>query len=89
MAFVNENGEKISYECSELIKELTEDIKEFGGDMIVEVVTEVKNGVTIYKDYNFIEKGNDIGFELLETESTKKMTASALLELYKIENDLF
>lgn len=37
MAFVNANGERISYECSDLIKELKKDIAEFGGDKIVAV----------------------------------------------------
>ena len=35
MAFINEQGLEISYECSELIKELKEDIVEFGGDTVV------------------------------------------------------
>ena len=35
MAFINPQGIKISYECSELIEELKEDIAEFGGDTIV------------------------------------------------------
>lgn len=37
MAFINEQGLGISYECSELIKELKEDIVEFGGDKVVAV----------------------------------------------------
>ena len=34
MAFVNPQGIKISFECSELIEELKTDIAEFGGDKI-------------------------------------------------------
>ena len=37
MAFINSHGKKISFECSELIEELKEDIAEFGGDKIVAV----------------------------------------------------
>ena len=37
MAFINKYGIKISYECAELIKELKQDIEEFGGDTIVVV----------------------------------------------------
>lgn len=32
MAFINKNGQSISFECSELIEELKDDISEFGGD---------------------------------------------------------
>lgn len=31
MAFINKNGQSISFECSELIEELKDDISEFGG----------------------------------------------------------
>ena len=37
MAFINSNGERISYDCSDLIEELSDDIEEFGGDIIVNV----------------------------------------------------
>ena len=37
MGFINEEGKSISYECSGLIEELREDIKEFGGNTIVAV----------------------------------------------------
>lgn len=37
MAFINSNGERISYDCSDLIEELSDDIEEFGGDTIVNV----------------------------------------------------
>ena len=37
MAFVNKNEGYISYECSELIEELTQDIVEFGSSKIVAV----------------------------------------------------
>lgn len=55
MAFLNENNRRISYDCGDLIEELREDIAEFGGDLIVEVVTEAREGVLLYKDYNFID----------------------------------
>ena len=35
MAFINSQGAKISFECSELIEELKADISEFGGNEIV------------------------------------------------------
>mgnify|MGYP006906513262 CR=1 FL=1 len=89
MAFVNAQGENISYNCSDLIEELKDDIEEFGGDMLVEVVTEERKGVTIYKDYNFIANDPETAFTLTPGEKMQRMTATALMLLYEIENNLF
>lgn len=88
MAFLNKNGKKISYECGELIEELRRDITEFGGDLIVEVITEECEGVRIYKDYNFIDSDKKTEFKLLPDENVQRMTATALLELYKLEDSV-
>ena len=45
MAVKSPLGITVSYECSELIEELSSDIREFGYDMIVEVVTEDRYGI--------------------------------------------
>ncbi len=71
------------------INELQEDIEEFGGDLLLDVVTEVKEGVTIYKDYNFIDGDNATKFILSDNEELQRMTASALLLLYQKENSIF
>lgn len=63
MAFRNTLGKSISYDCSELIEELKADIAEFGGDKMLEVVTEEQEGVTIYKDYNFIDDDESTAFK--------------------------
>ena len=89
MAFINDMGMKISYDCSELIEELKEDIAEFGGNMIVEVVTEEREGVTIFKDYNFTTDDQDTEFRLNSGEKVQRMTASALMELHEKENSIF
>lgn len=88
MALKNKYGENISYNCAELIEELKADIEEFGGDMIVEVVTEERKGVTIYKDYNFIEDDPETEFKLTSGEKMQRMTATALMMLYEIENSV-
>lgn len=88
MAFRNTLGKSISYDCSELIEELKADIAEFGGDKILEVVTEEQEGVTIYKDYNFIYDDESTAFKLTGKEKLQRMTASALLLLYKKENSI-
>lgn len=89
MAFINDLGQAISFDCSELIEELKADIAEFGGDMLVEVVTQKKDGVTIYKDYNFIDDGKNTKPCPSDGEALQTMTASALLLLYEKENDVF
>lgn len=89
MAFINKYGEKISYNCQELINELQEDIEEFGGDLLLDVIIEVKEGVTIYKDYNFIDDDKATEFILSDNEELQRMTASALLLLYQKENSIF
>lgn len=88
MSFENNLGQSISFDCSELIEELKADIAEFGGDMLVDVVTEEREGVTIYKDYNFIDDDESTAFKLSKAEKMQKMTASALLLLYEQENSI-
>lgn len=87
MAFINEHGQKISYNCPELIKELQRDIDEFGGDMLVEAVTKEQHGVKLYIDYNFIDSSAE-PTPLSENESLNIMTATALMELLKMENEI-
>ncbi|MCI8378572.1 MAG: hypothetical protein HFH72_08640 [Lachnospiraceae bacterium] len=88
MAFRNALGQAISFDCSELIEELKTDIAEFGGDKLIEVVTEEREGVTIYKDYNFISDDESTVFKLSETEKMQRMTTSALLLLYEQESGI-
>ena len=83
MAIVNSDGQSISYDASELIEELKEDIQEFGGDKLVWVVTEDRDGVTLYKDYEFADDPCD--FKLKDGESVQKMTMTALMLLYEQE----
>lgn len=39
MAFVNSEGLSVSFKCTDLIKELKQDIAEFGNNLIVKVIT--------------------------------------------------
>ena len=90
MAFVNENGEKISFECSELIEEVKEDIAEFGGNQIVAVWCKKYSGVEIYTNYDFFEEESPIEeSELKDGEYIKQMTMTALLILLEKQNDIF
>ena len=88
MAFMNKAGIKISYDCRELIDELKQDIAEFGSRLILDVVVQDVEGVTIYKDYNFIENDPATEFTLEPGERIAKMTAATLLMMYEKENEL-
>ena len=84
MAFINSNGLKISFECEELIEELSADIREFGESLEVEVVTSQCYGITIYKDYNFLSEDDlENDFQLDDGETLVRILAVELLELYK------
>lgn len=87
MAFINQEGPKISFECSDLIAELKADIEEFG-DFDVLVATSIQEGVTIYKDYNFIDDAPGPGFEIEPDEGVTQMSASKLLALYELQNKI-
>ena len=88
MAFMNKAGIKISYDCQSLIDELKQDIEEFGSHLILDVVVQDVEGVTIYKDYNFIENDSATEFTLEPGERIVKMTAATLLMMYEKENEL-
>lgn len=89
MAFINEQGLGISYECSELIEELKEDIVEFGGDTVVAVWCKDNSGVTLYTNYDFIDEDQPITEkEVDDDEYIQKMTMSALLILLEKQNEI-
>ena len=83
MAFVNDEGISISFECSELIEQLKQDINAFGGEKIVIVKCKEQMGVEIYTDYS-LEK--DI--KLKDGEYLKSMTMTALLIVFEQENSI-
>ena len=89
MAFINSDGMNISFECSELIKELKADISLFGGNKIIAVWCKNTSGVTIYTNYDFIDKDQPIvESELNEGEYISEMTMSALLVLLEKQNKI-
>lgn len=83
------NNISVSFECTELIKELRQDIADFGENLIVEVIATQLYDTTIYKDYNFISDDENTKFELKQNEKLVKMPAVELLKLYEKENRLF
>lgn len=68
--------------------ELKQDIAEFGSHLILDVVVQDVEGVTIYKDYNFIENDPATEFTLEPGERIVKMSAATLFMMYEKENEL-
>ena len=58
MSFLNKNNKKISFESSELISELKNDITEFGENITLYVWYKIIAGVKIYVNYDFIIDDN-------------------------------
>lgn len=89
MGFINKVGKNVSYECSELIEELKEDIAEFGGETIVNVWCKVREGAELYVNYDFVDKDMPISeSEVKEGEYIKNMTMAALLMLLEQQNSI-
>lgn len=90
MAFINSDGQHVSYECSDLIHELREDIEEFGGHTSVAVWCKKQMGVTIYTNYDFIDEEDPIRTDELEKdEHIERMTMTTLLILLEKQNSVF
>lgn len=90
----------ISYDSSELIEELKEDIQEFG-NMDVWAIFSISNGANIYRDYDFVMDRSEMEQYLDEDEeypapiklevgeTKKKMKALELLEILEEQNSIF
>lgn len=89
MSFVNREGKAISFECSELIEELKEDIQEFGGDTIIAVWCRKYRDVILYTNYDFIEVNEPLReSEVKDGEFLKKMTMNGLLGMLEQQNSI-
>ena len=90
MALINQNDTHVSYESSELIADLKQDILEFGNNHIVAVWYKEVEGVTVYTNYDFINEEFPIDpSELQEGEKIKPMTMGALLVALEQQNSMF
>lgn len=92
MAIENENGELISYQCSDLIEEIKRDIAEFGGDTVVKVICKEYKGVIVLVNYDFILNNSFIEKVLDSTlddgEFSRTMTMTAALTMMEQQNSL-
>ena len=73
-----------SMTLSNFINDLEGDISYFGTDLIVEVIAEDIDGMTIYKDYQFTDDDEpELRLKLEPWERLEQMPAVKLLELYR------
>ena len=89
MSFLNKNNKKISFESSEFISELKNDIAEFGENIILYVWYKIIDGVKIYVNYDFII--DDMPLTKKEINSGEiiiKMKAGELLKKLEIQNKI-
>lgn len=90
MALIGDNEVHISYECSDLIDELKEDIAYDGSSKLVNVWYKEFHGAIVYTNYDFIEPDDPIDeSELQEGEKIKQMTMGALLIALEQQNSIF
>lgn len=89
MAIRNAQGMAVSYDCSDLIYELEQDIAEFGNDLVIDVIVTEYCGVMVCKDYNFNKSSDDeYEFQLEPGEFLKTIPAVDLLEIYRQQDDI-
>lgn len=89
MSFIDREGKRISFECSELIEELKEDIMEFGGEEIVAVWCKKYGDVILYTNYDFIEEEKTLhDMEIKAGEFLKMMTMNGLLTALEQQNNV-
>lgn len=79
---------KISYECSELIEELKEDIKKFG-DINMYAFFEKVNGHMFLTNYDFIEEEMSLNVKELKDDTIIKiMKAKEILDVLEKQNSI-
>lgn len=79
---------KISYECSDLIEELKQDILEFG-DIEMYAFFEKVDGYTFLTNYDFISEEKPLSSEEFEKSAVvQKMKASEILKILEEQNSI-
>lgn len=78
MAILNDAGQQVSFECTELIEDVREDIQHLRRTKKVSVACRVKAGVKIVFDYA-LEKDEEKRIQLADDEWMEAMTLGQLL----------
>lgn len=78
MAILNDMGQQVSFECTELIEDVREDIQRMRRTKKVSVACRVKAGVKVVFDYA-LDKEEEKRIQLTEDEWMESMTLGQLL----------
>ena len=78
---------KISYECSDLIEELKNDINEYG-DIDMYAFFDNIDGYTFLTNYDFISDENPLNSDELNNSIVQIMKASEILKKLKEQNEI-
>lgn len=79
---------KISYDCEDLIKELEEDIEEFGNIDMYAFFDKI-DGHTFITNYDFIEDEIQLTSKEIDDSIVQIMKAKDILKILKKQNDIF
>lgn len=78
---------KISYECSELIEDLEEDIREFGNIDMYAFFDKIE-GYTILTNYDFISNEIPLNSDEIENSTIVVMKAEEILKILQKQNSI-
>lgn len=79
---------KISYDCEDLIRELEEDIEEFGNIEMYAFFDKI-DGHTFITNYDFIEDEIQLTSKEIDDSIVQIMKAKDILKILKKQNDIF
>ena len=79
----------ISYECSDVLSEIKEDIDEYGDDTVCYLYYSIRHNMIVFHDYALIEDLSNPAFKLQEDEFRLKGTLKQALEIFESQNRVF
>lgn len=89
MALRNSDGLAVSFDSEDLIRELREDIAEFGADKLVHVWSREVEGVTLYVNYDFVVAEAPVSLgEVKPGEALSTMPMGELLPLLEQQDSI-
>lgn len=78
----------ISYECSDVIREIKEDIEEYGNDTVCYLYYSIRQNMIVFHDYALIEDLSNPAFKLQVDELRLKGTLKQALEIFESQNKI-
>ena len=88
MAIYTKKYGHVSFDASELMRDLEEDMEEFGKDAEVQVIACGYGNATIYKHYAVVGEDAPLVPDKDKGERVEKMTTAELMEEYRKEDSI-